>query len=272
MSYGNIDTQTLTTAVYRGFSLSGQGAHAAVDVHADPSNTASVYVVFVGAGAQSPTNLSTHGEAYILPAGGLLIGGPDTSAASDVYIQSGTTGQKVTFVEKLQAASNTTIIGAASGGGGGGGAATIADGADVAEGSTTQSAIANPSTNGSVLQVLRGMWTTLLAGIGITGTVTANAGTNLNTSAIKAGGTTETKPPANIATVDWTSGSSPALPANITGVFFNSSGTFIFDAGGSTNIVRTVAPGQLTIPPGINITKIYSQANGGSATIGDVQS
>ena len=95
-------------------------------------------------------------------------------------------------------------------GGGGGGPATIADGADVAEGATTDAAVTGDNT-GSVSAKLRGLskiladvwdsvnhWlkvsiqNTSIAVTGtfwqatqpVSGTVTANAGTNLNTSAL----------------------------------------------------------------------------------------
>ena len=66
--------------------------------------------------------------------------------------------------------------------GGGGGAATIADGADVAQGATTDAEAA--AGNGSVIALLKRIRTLLGGTLAVSGTVTANAGTNLNTSAL----------------------------------------------------------------------------------------
>jgi hypothetical protein len=63
--------------------------------------------------------------------------------------------------------------------GAGGGPATIADGADVAEGATTDLDTAN-----TVIGRLKKIVSLLSSSLTVSGTVTANAGTNLNTSAL----------------------------------------------------------------------------------------
>jgi len=83
-----------------------------------------------------------------------------------------------------------------TGGGGGGGAVTIADGANVVEGATTDAAVTgdNPGTISAKLRgltkILTDVWDSVNHLLKISGTVTANAGTNLNTSglALEAGG------------------------------------------------------------------------------------
>jgi hypothetical protein len=83
-----------------------------------------------------------------------------------------------------------------TGGGGGGGAVTVADGADVAEGATTDAAVtsdANGTVSGKlrgIVKILADVWDSVNHVLKISGTVTANAGTNLNTStlALEAGG------------------------------------------------------------------------------------
>lgn len=83
---------------------------------------------------------------------------------------------------------------------GGGGAVTVADGADVAQGTTTDAAKTDSTLSGTVIAWLKGLvkilsdvWDSVnhrlkVDGSGVTqpvsGTVTANAGTNLNTSAL----------------------------------------------------------------------------------------
>jgi hypothetical protein len=82
----------------------------------------------------------------------------------------------------------TNVGGGASGGGGGGGAVTVADGADVAQGATTDAACAGDNTSGCTieqrLQRIAQRITSAISGTTVSGTVTANAGTNLNTSAL----------------------------------------------------------------------------------------
>lgn len=53
-----------------------------------------------------------------------------------------------------------TNAGGGGGGGGGGGAVTIADGADVTEGSVSDAAVSNPLSSGSVIALLKGLLTT----------------------------------------------------------------------------------------------------------------
>ena len=65
-----------------------------------------------------------------------------------------------------------------------GGAVTIADGADVAEGAKADAAATDSTSAWTVVALLKGLYARLAAGIGVTGSVTANAGTNLNTSAL----------------------------------------------------------------------------------------
>ena len=84
-------------------------------------------------------------------------------------------------VQGNNGAINVNVVSGGSGGGGGGGAVTaiagaFVDGASVTEGLTTDQPADLPTTTASLTGVLRGMWTTLKAGIGITGTVASNDG------------------------------------------------------------------------------------------------
>jgi hypothetical protein len=67
----------------------------------------------------------------------------------------------------------------ASIGGGSGGAVTIADGADVAQGTTTDASTAN-----TLVGILKAIKAAVQGTLTVGGTVTSNAGTNLNTSAL----------------------------------------------------------------------------------------
>lgn len=108
------------------------------------------------------------------------------------------TGTAVDFGDSANKALRVNVV--AGGGGAGGGPATLADGADVAEGATTDLAVIS-DVNGSVSGKLRGlvkmfadMWDSanhwLQVKVMNTVTVTANAGANLNTAdlALEAGG------------------------------------------------------------------------------------
>lgn len=68
--------------------------------------------------------------------------------------------------------------------GGGGGAVTIADGADVAQGAKADSAATNSTSSWTIISLLKGLYALLASTLTVSGTVTANAGTNLNTSAL----------------------------------------------------------------------------------------
>lgn len=88
--------------------------------------------------------------------------------------------------------------------------------------------------------------------------------------AVKAAGTQFAAPPANFSTTDWTSGSTPALPTNVLAIWVNvapgSTCSVKVDGGGATGIVfADVQGGWFPIPPGTNITKIYSPANGSTS-------
>lgn len=136
-----------------------------------------------------------------------------TSATANGVFQAACPGLKIVRVRASAFASGTAVItlivdpaaGAAgsSGGGGGGGAVTIADGADVAEGVTTDAAVVGDNA-GTVSAKLRGLskilndvWDSVNHWLGVSvknatlavtqsgsWSVTANAGTNLNTSAL----------------------------------------------------------------------------------------
>jgi hypothetical protein len=95
------------------------------------------------AGAAATSTLTAPGSRFINVSGALSV-----RALMNPYV-SGTA--EVTF-----AASPAISVAAASSGGGGGGAATIADGADVAEGSTTDTAVTGDNA-GTVNAHLRGL-------------------------------------------------------------------------------------------------------------------
>lgn len=90
---------------------------------------------------------------------------------------------------KLKINSDGSINTSGGGGGGGGGAVTIADGANVAQGTTTDAAYSG-SGAGTEIALLKKLVAQLATTLGVSGTVTANAGTNLNTStlALESGG------------------------------------------------------------------------------------
>src|SRR5690349_19829510 len=69
--------------------------------------------------------------------------------------------------------SRGSAAGSAASGGGGGGAVTVADGADVAQGTTTDAAVVTDS-NGTVIGFLRGIVKTLIATLTFQGTKTSN--------------------------------------------------------------------------------------------------
>ncbi len=96
------------------------------------------------------------------------------------------------------ASGSTYQIKVLAGSGGGGGAITVAagaiaagaavDGSNVTEGFKGDAAASGPTVSATKMSVLKGIWTTLLAGIGITGTVTNNDGGTLPTGVSQATG------------------------------------------------------------------------------------
>lgn len=102
---------------------------------------------------------------------------------TDVLLTS-TPAKPVVLVDSSgNAITNANPLPTSGGGGGGGGAVTIADGADVTQGAVADAAYSG-SGNGTVIALLKKVVAELSAALSVTGTVTANAGTNLNTSAL----------------------------------------------------------------------------------------
>jgi hypothetical protein len=136
--------------------------------------------------ALGASNITASASNPVLPTGGLCIlnVGPATTLA--VFAATGT--GKVNLTQMTSCAQFAG--GTGSSGGGGGGAVTIANGADTAEGSTTDSA-ANNSTNAwSVVALLKGLYNQLSAlitavqssipaGTNVIGALVANQSVNL---------------------------------------------------------------------------------------------
>jgi hypothetical protein len=107
-----------------------------------------------------------------------------------------------------------------------------------------------------------------MLGFAPAGSQTVVFGPSASTVTTISAGQTVTVPPANFATgTNWTAASTPPLPVGIKAIWLNEGSgnqcTFKFDGGGSTGVIFQYVNGSfLPIPPGIDISQIYSPANG----------
>lgn len=146
----------------------------------------------VGVGSGTAATTSPGATNLKLPAGRAIQFAPATSVTYVAAILA--SGSTATELDIYQLTAPAIIAGGGgSGGGGGGGAVTIADGAAVTQGTTTDAACGTdngPCTTEALVKRLNQRITTLITALGAapaqqTGAaVQANAGTNLNTSAL----------------------------------------------------------------------------------------